>query len=192
MPDFSSAAMLPLTAGLTLLGLVISFLVARKRGSAAAVRPVAWSLLPIGLYLSGLLKFAWTILDQTISWFANLLFSPAVWAGFIVLGLAVLLWVIGGATAMRARTDAAKAKRGSRDEQVTDQSGHPGGLHDELAELGIGTKQKLPNQQGSPAKQPEQSKQSKQAKQAQPNAGGSTESGEFDEIEAILKKHGIS
>ena len=50
MSTYSQIAWLPLTAGLTLVGLIISFFVWRRRGAAAGLRGVAWSLLPLAAF----------------------------------------------------------------------------------------------------------------------------------------------
>ena len=47
MSTYDKIAWLPLCAGLTGLGLVLSYLVMRRRGIASGLRWAAWSLLPI-------------------------------------------------------------------------------------------------------------------------------------------------
>jgi hypothetical protein len=69
----------------TVLGLVGSWAAVRKRGVASGLRGAAWSLLPLGAYLTGLTKFL-----------ADLAFSPVKWAGVIVLGLGAVLYMTSG------------------------------------------------------------------------------------------------
>ena len=59
MSTYSQIAWLPLTAGLTLIGLIVSFFVWRRRGAAAGLRGVAWSLLPLAAYLIGAIELLW-------------------------------------------------------------------------------------------------------------------------------------
>jgi hypothetical protein len=47
MSTYNQIAWLPLAGGLTVLGLIGSWLAWRRRGVAAGLRGVAWSLLPL-------------------------------------------------------------------------------------------------------------------------------------------------
>src|SRR4051794_41664353 len=66
---------------LTLVGLVISFLVWKRRGAAAGLRGGAWSLLPAAAGLTGTLRLLWQIADLVVSWAARLGVSPVGWLG---------------------------------------------------------------------------------------------------------------
>ncbi|MBB4932066.1 hypothetical protein F4561_002886 [Lipingzhangella halophila] len=94
-----------LGGGLTVVGLVISWFVWRRRGAASGLRGVAWSLLPLAAGLVGLMTTIWRVgyilVTDTLSFFVGLALNPVVWAGVIVAGLAVVLWVVSGV--MRAR-----------------------------------------------------------------------------------------
>ncbi len=68
---------------------------------AAALRGLAWTLIPVAAWLTGTLRLAASILEDVIDWAARLVFSPIVWLGIIVAGVAALLWVVSGV--MRAR-----------------------------------------------------------------------------------------
>lgn len=92
---------LALGGGLTLVGLVISFVVWRARGAAAGLRGVAWSLLPLVAGLIGLMNAIWQFAMSLLGILVGLLFNPAVWAGVILAGVAVVLYVVSGL--MRAR-----------------------------------------------------------------------------------------
>lgn len=63
-------------------GLGVAFLVARRRRYAAALRVAAVALVPVALAMTGIMRF---ILNMT--------FNPVAWAGFGVLGLAVLMFL---------------------------------------------------------------------------------------------------
>ncbi|TDC74743.1 hypothetical protein [Streptomyces hainanensis] len=65
-------------------GLGISLLIARRRRYALALRAAAVALLPVGLAMTGVVRFV-----------VNMTFNPVAWAGFGVLALAVLLFLSG-------------------------------------------------------------------------------------------------
>lgn len=86
---------------LTVLGAAYTWFAWRRRGPAAAVRGLAWTLIPVAAWLTGTLKLAASILNDVLDWAARLVFSPVVWLGVIVAAVAALLWVVSGL--MRAR-----------------------------------------------------------------------------------------
>ena len=103
MSTYSQIAWLPLTAGLTLIGLIISFFVWRRRGAAAGLRGVAWSLLPLAAYLIGAIELLWRFGTAIGSFAGSFVFSPKVWAGIIVVIVSVVLFAISGGLRGRAR-----------------------------------------------------------------------------------------
>ncbi|HEX6448336.1 MAG TPA: cellulose synthase [Trebonia sp.] len=111
---YSSIAWLPLCAGLTVLGLVLSYIVGRRRGYLSMLRGAAWSLLPIAAYLTGSVEMFWKI-GVAIGHYADgFVFSPVKWAGVAVAGLSALLFF---ATHGRERRKASRlARRTSRGE----------------------------------------------------------------------------
>jgi hypothetical protein len=74
-----------ISLAVTVLGLAGSWAVARRRGAPSGLRGAAWSLVPLGAYLTGLTKFL-----------ADLAFSPVKWAGVVVLGLGAVLYMTSG------------------------------------------------------------------------------------------------
>jgi hypothetical protein len=86
---------------LTLMGLLVSVVVWRSRGTVAGLRAVAWSLLPAAAGLSGTLKLLWEIGNDIVSWAAHLVFSPVVWLGIVTAGVSLMLFAL--TAAMRAR-----------------------------------------------------------------------------------------
>jgi hypothetical protein len=94
---------LPLTAGLTLIGLIVSFFVWRRRGAAAGLRGVAWSLLPVAAYLIGAIQLLWRFGTAIASFASSFVFSPRVWAGIIVVIVSLVLFVVSGRLRRRAR-----------------------------------------------------------------------------------------
>jgi hypothetical protein len=113
MSTYNSIAWLPLCAGLTGLGLVLSYLTARKRGLRPGLKGAAWSLLPLAAYLTGSIEMFWKIGTAIGNFATSFAFSPKVWSGVAVAGVAVVLFIAGGghrrkATRERARKRAAK------------------------------------------------------------------------------------
>jgi hypothetical protein len=146
---------------LTLLGLVISFLVWKRRGATAGLRGVAWSLLPAAAGLTGTLRLLWQIANSVGDWAVRLVFSPVVWLGIVLAGVSVVLF--GVSAALRSRGVGSAPKRARKAE--------------------------LPPQRSS--------SKAEKVRGAQ-NAGGAGDAGdagdaeEMDDIEAILRRHGIS
>ncbi len=103
---------LPLCGGLTLLGLIASWIVWRRRGAAAGLRWVAWSLLPMAAYLTKAVRMLWQIGSAIGNFAASFIFSPQVWAGVALTGLAVVLFVVSGTLRGRARKPGATGAAG--------------------------------------------------------------------------------
>ena len=138
MIDSTTWAVLGLT--LSLIGLLLSFVVWRRRGAASGLRAAAWSLLPAAAGLTGVLRLFAEVADSVGSWAARLVFSPVVWLGVVVAGVSGLLFVASGVL---------RRRQGDRP-AVTGRTAHPA----------------APARSGAPALD--------------------------DDIEAILRKHGIS
>jgi hypothetical protein len=56
MSTYDKIAWLPLCGGVTGLGLILSYLVMRRRGLGSGLRGAAWSLLPLAAYLTGAIQ----------------------------------------------------------------------------------------------------------------------------------------
>lgn len=171
MPDFNDLTLLPFCVGLTLLGLIGSWAAWRRRGLAAGTRGVAWSLLPVSLYLTGLLELLWDVVKSASSWVAHLIFSPTVWAGVALFGVSVVLYVVSGV---------ARGRRTGAPEKAVKPAKATSG---ELTATGPAPASAATGQAATPAKAGKAPKASQQSKQ---------EASEFDEIEDILKRHGIN
>ena len=99
---------------LTILGAAYSWFAYRRRGPAVGLRGLAWTLVPVAAWLTGTLKLAANILNDVIDWAARLVFSPTVWLGIIVAGIAVALWVVSGLLQARGVGVREKAVEGGR------------------------------------------------------------------------------
>ena len=92
--DSSTWAALALV--LTILGGALSWVAWRRRGVAAGLRGLAWTLIPVAAWLTGTLKLAVSIAEDVTSWATRLVFSPSVWAGIIVAAGSAGLFVLSG------------------------------------------------------------------------------------------------
>jgi hypothetical protein len=137
---------------LSVVGLLLSVLVWRRRGPASGLRAVAWSLLPAAAGLTGTLRLAWNLSDEVASWAVRLVFSPVVWAGMVLAGVSVVLF--GVSAAMRNRGVGGRKKHGT-------------------------TEKSLPAERSTPVARPPAAK------------GAADDDDDMDDIEAILRKHGI-
>jgi hypothetical protein len=115
MSTYDQIVSLPLCAGLTGLGLVLSYLVMRRRGLGSGLRGAAWSLLPLAAYLTGSVKMFWKIGVAIGDFAKGFVFSTEVWSGIAVAGLAALLFVVSGP--MRRRVKQGRVRPG-RDQQA--------------------------------------------------------------------------
>lgn len=110
-----------ISLGVTLVGLVISWGVYRRRGAASGMRGAALSLVPLAAAMTGVTEF-----------FVDLAFSPVKWAGVGVAGLAVLLYLTSGAMLSRraggGSDDGGKAAaRGKGEPKAAGRGGKPRG-----------------------------------------------------------------
>jgi heme exporter protein D len=110
MGGFDGATWQALGLTVTLLGLVVTALVWRRRGPASGTRALAWSLLPLAAGLTGVLRLGWDIADSVGSWAVRLVFSPVVWLGVVVAGVSAALFVVSGFLGRHTRPKAAKQK----------------------------------------------------------------------------------
>ena len=101
--SFSQIPWLLLCGGLTAVGLIGSWFTLRRRGPRAAARVLAWALLPIALYLVGILQVLWRFGVAIGDFFSGLAFSPKVYIGLIIAGISVLLFFVTGGLRSRTR-----------------------------------------------------------------------------------------
>jgi hypothetical protein len=173
MSNYDKIAWLPLCAGLTGVGLVLSYLVMRRRGLGSGLRAAAISLLPLAAYLTGAVKMLWKMGTAIGDFAAGFVFSTRVWSGIAVTGLAVLLFVLSGP--LRRRTVKRGRDRGG-DRAVAPASGtaarKPAGT--ELANR--------PTAAASPAAAPAKARKGK----------NTDDDDDFGEVADILRRHGIT
>jgi hypothetical protein len=110
MSTYDKIAWLPLCGGLTGLGLVLSYLAMRRRGIGAGLRGAAWSLLPMAAYLTGSIEMFWKMGVAVGDFAKGFVFSPKVWSGIALAGLAVVLFVVSGPLRRRRAENGAVEK----------------------------------------------------------------------------------
>jgi hypothetical protein len=147
---------------LTVVGVLLSLLLWRRRGPASGLRGIAWSLLPAAAGLTGTLKLIWDIGDEVLHWATRLVFSPVVWAGITLLGCSLVLFALTAAMRSRGAGRATPSR--------------------ETSGTGAAARKPLPRDRSAAPAKP--------GKPGKPAAG--SDDGMDDDIEAILRKHGIS
>jgi hypothetical protein len=167
--SFSQIPWFFLCGGLTALGLIGSWFALRRRGPRAAARWLAWSLLPIALYLIGVLQVLWRFGVAIGDFFSGLAFSPKVWSGVVLVGLSLVLFVVTGGLRGRARRKQAKTEQDSRPPAARALGAAPPAA----TSAAMASR---PKAAPVPAKR----------------KGAPADDEDFGEVAAILKRHGIS
>jgi hypothetical protein len=183
--SYGSIEWLPLTLGLTIVGVLLSYLTYRRRGLRPAVMVAAWSLLPIAAYLTGATEMFWKIGAAIGKFGTDFVFSPEKWAGIGVTGLAVALFLAaGGRTRRRASREARKAARADRGKGEAEGTSSPPALGKARTQPGT---QVLPTErQRVPA---ERAAAATPAKGSRKTAVSDDD--DLKDIEDILRKRGI-
>ena len=171
MSTYDKIAWLPLCGGLSGLGLVLSYLVMRRRGLGAGLRGAAWSLLPIAAYLTGSIEMFWKMGVAIGDFAKGFAFSPRVWSGIAVAGLAVVLFVVSGPLRRRS-------VKPSKGQQAV---GPDGAAAQRPAVTGAGQLATRPAAVASAA-----------PVKARKDKATATDDDDLGDVEDILRRHGIS
>ncbi|MFF9686649.1 hypothetical protein [Streptomyces sp. NPDC014623] len=146
-------------------GLGIAAITAYRKRFLTATRIAAYSLVPVGLVMTGV-----------VEWVSGIVFKPGVWIGFGLLAVAWLLFMTtraverrGGSTRKERRAARAAGQRSAVAPGASSPSLAPGAAGSPQA-------QERPTVRDRPKGKPQQA--------AAPGE-------DFSDIEAILKKHGI-
>ena len=182
--SYSSIAWLPLAAGLTVLGLLLSYVILRRSGVRPALRMVAVSLLPIAAYLTGAIEMFWKIGVAIGQFGTGFAFSTTKWVGIGVTGLAIALFLAAGGRARRkASKEARRAAQGKQDESAV---GSGAGRHDALTGARTpATRAMATTQAPVPATRNPAAAPAKASRKAAPADD------DLKDIEDILRKRGI-
>lgn len=90
-----------LAVTLTLLAGLYTWFAYQRRGLAAGMRGAALTLLPIAAWLTDVLELLTRIGDAVGDWALKLAFSPSLWAGLVLGGVSMVLFVVSGFLADR-------------------------------------------------------------------------------------------
>jgi hypothetical protein len=142
-------------------GLGIAAVTAYRKRFLAATRIVAYALVPVGLVMTGAVK-----------WVVDTAFSPIAWVGFAVLGAAWLLFLT---------TRAVERRRGGTRKERRAAAGP-------AQRAAVAPAASAPSLDPSASRA---GRSRPQAEPAKGKKAGSDGADDFSDIEAILKKHGI-
>jgi hypothetical protein len=117
---FDQIAWLPLCGGVTAVGIALSYLAFRRRGVSAGMRALAWSLLPLAAYLTGIVRTLWNVGSALVSFVTGLVLSPTVWAGIALGGLSVVLYLVSGVMRGRAISKGRDGEEAPKDAPAKD------------------------------------------------------------------------
>ena len=124
MNTWNSIAWFPICVGLTGVGLVLSWFTWRRGAVRRAIRGVAWSLLPLALYLTGSILLVGRIGSAVVQFASSFVFSPKTWAGVILFGLSALIFLTsGGVPRLRRRKRGGEGRQGRQGSQPESRRG---------------------------------------------------------------------
>src|SRR4051812_31206910 len=83
----ADTVLLPICVGLSLLGIIVTGIAWRRGNRGRLIQGIGLALVPIALYLTGLLRILWDLVVALIGWAGQIIFSPAVWIGLSLLAL---------------------------------------------------------------------------------------------------------
>lgn len=86
----------PVFIAVTVVGLILSGIVWRKKGARSGIRGVAWSLLPIAAWLTHALPLIGRIVSAVVQFAGAVVLSPRVWLGTILVGVSAVLFLVSG------------------------------------------------------------------------------------------------
>lgn len=102
----------------TIVGLILSVWAWRAKGVRSGMRGIAWSLLPIVMYLTGAIRLVGRLGSAIVAFASSFVFSPKTGLGVILFFVAALLFLITGGIPLlqsgRRRDRRRKEKEGRR------------------------------------------------------------------------------
>jgi hypothetical protein len=86
----------PIFVAVTVVGLVLSGLAWRRKGARSGIRGIAWSLLPAAAWLTHSLGLVGRMVSAIVQFATGFVFSAQAWLGVILVGVAVLCFLVSG------------------------------------------------------------------------------------------------
>jgi hypothetical protein len=172
MNTWNSIAWFPICVSLTAIGLVLSWFAFRRRGLRSGIRGVAWSLIPLALYLTGSILLVGRIGSAIVQFASAFVFSPKTYAGVILLALALVIFAVSGGIPLLS-----SRKRRARKKELK-QQGAAGG--------------EPPAATTSGSRAVAEVGAAKPAKPARPGKADGDDKGLDDDVMEILRRRGIS
>ena len=184
--SYSSIAWLPLAAGLTILGLILSYAVWRRSGTRPALRVAAVSLLPIAAYLTGAIEMLWKIGVAIGQFGTGFAFSTTKWVGIGVTGLAIALFLAaGGREARRLSREKRKAAGQARGDGADELAG------DDRRRDALGASSRRDAAAGASRAPVPATRAAQTPSKASRKAAAPADDDDLKDIEEILRKRGI-
>jgi hypothetical protein len=193
---YDNATWFPICAALSAVGVVAAFFAFRRRGLASGLRLLGWAVLPMAIYLTGMVRLLWTIGAAIGKWVSGFVFSPFVWAGVALFGFAAIALPVAGALRKRKAGSEVSAGEGAA------QLGRGVTATGAAGDAATGTKAKPAEKKAAKASEEKAAKASEEKPKEKPKGKGSKKAGAEDkssdplegmeDIEEILKRRGIS
>ena len=115
----------PVCLAVTIVGIVLSILVWRKKGARSGIRGIAWSLVPLAVYLVHALALIGRMVSAIVQFAVSFAFSPETYLGVILLAAIVVLFLASGGIPL-VRSRKRRQGRGTADRGHSSGSGPAG------------------------------------------------------------------
>lgn len=118
----TSTAAGPVCIAVTVVGLVLSYLAWRRKGSRSAMRGIAWSLLPTAAWATHSVHLIGQIGAAIVQFAQGFVFSPKAWLGVVLIAISVLLFLVSGGIPLlqrgsRRRKAASRSEPGDKEKE---------------------------------------------------------------------------
>jgi cytochrome c oxidase assembly factor CtaG len=98
----------------TIIGLLLSVWAWRAKGWRSGMRGIAWSLLPVVMYLTGAIRLVGRLGSAIVVFAGNFVFSPKTWLGVILFFVAAALFLATGGIPLVQRGRKRQKRREAR------------------------------------------------------------------------------
>ncbi|GAA2756668.1 hypothetical protein [Actinopolymorpha rutila] len=188
---YDDATWFPVCAGLSALGVVAAFFAFRRRGAAAGLRLFGWAVLPMAIYLTGMVRLLWTVGAALVKWVSGFAFSPYVWSGLALFGVAAICLPVAAAMRRRQAGRTGEVEPG-RTATGTRAAGSTAAGSKAVGANSAGTAAGGRTSTAKGADKPRQVEQGKSQTKGQGKDKPEDPLAGFEDIDEILKRRGIS